>query len=111
MWSRTSLVFFMTSILCIPAVAQDEANIPFSTRANNKNKMTIEWLVSTNVQRDCEKESRRRGFGGFGIALQACSFWTYDSIGSGNCTIITSNITTMGTLGHETRHCFQGAFH
>jgi hypothetical protein len=105
------LVFVTATITGSPAVARDEANIPFSTLANNRNKMTIEWLVSTNVQRDCEKESHRRGFGGFGIALQACSFWTYDSIGGGNCTIITSKVTTMGTLGHETRHCFQGAFH
>lgn len=105
------LVLVTAPAMWASAIARDEADVPFSTTANNSNKMTIEWLASTNVQRDCEKESRRRGFGGFGIPLQACSFWAYDSSGGGKCTIITSKTTTMGTLGHETRHCFQGAFH
>ncbi len=94
-----------------PAVANHEADKPFNTRANNVNKITIDWVTTNNVQKECEKESRSRGLGGFGYALDACAFWTHNSITGSRCTIITAKVTNMGTLGHEARHCFQGSFH
>ncbi len=93
-----------------PSIARDEADKPFNTRDNKLNKTTIEWVPVDNVQKACEKESHRRGLGGFGYAVEACSFWTNEITGN-RCTIITAKVTNMGTLGHETRHCFQGAFH
>ncbi len=78
----------------------------FDTGNNLVNKSTITWLTTDNLQATCEAESRRRGNKGFGYALEACSFWRGNS-----CTIITSRQTTQHALGHETLHCFQGAFH
>jgi hypothetical protein len=78
----------------------------FDTRANIVNQSNITWLAVDNLQATCETESRRRGNKGFGYTLEACSFW------EGNrCTIITPKKTTLHALGHETLHCFQGAFH
>jgi hypothetical protein len=71
-----------------------------------RDKSTITWQVVTNVQATCEAESRRRKFGGFGYSVDACSFWEGDS-----CVIITGRNTTLHEIGHEMRHCFQGAFH
>jgi len=90
------------------ALANDWRNpeATFSTNANFTNKTTVTWLVANNVQRTCERESRKRGFGGFGYGVEACSFWT-----SNQCTIVTSPNPTPMHLSHEIRHCFQGAFH
>jgi hypothetical protein len=54
----------------------------------------------------CQAESRRRGYGGFGIPVQACTFWEGKS-----CTIYVGPTTNNDILGHEMRHCLQGAFH
>jgi hypothetical protein len=67
---------------------------------------TIRWQITDNVQKTCEAESKRRGLGGFGYSVDACSFWEGSS-----CVIITGRLTTMHEIGHEMRHCFQGAFH
>ena len=63
-----------------------------------------------NIQQVCEQESKRRGFNGFGISLQACSFWT-KTISGYSCDIYLSKKTNNDILGHEIRHCLQGNFH
>lgn len=90
------------------ALAQDWRNpdAPFNAHSNAKTRVTVSWLVSSNVQHSCETESRRRGLGGFGYGVDACSFWD-----ATHCTIVTSTRPTMHQLGHELRHCFQGNFH
>lgn len=93
------------------AAARDEAVKPFDTRANQVDKTTMHWVTTHDVQKECEKESRRRGLGGFGYPVEACSFWSNSRTSGNTCMIITSKVTNMGILGHESRHCFQGAFH
>ena len=78
----------------------------FDTRKNLVNQSTITWLTVDNLQATCEAESRKRGNNGFGYTLEACSFWVKNT-----CTIITKKQTSLHALGHETLHCFQGAFH
>lgn len=80
-----------------------DANKRFTDTSN------IVWRVVQNASAVCEYESRRRGFGGFGKHVEACSFW--NDKGDSTCTIITNNITNMHQIGHEMRHCFQGAYH
>ena len=71
-----------------------------------REKSTITWQLTSNVQKTCESESRRRGLGGFNYSVDACSFWEAD-----NCTIITNSKSTLHEIGHEMRHCFQGNYH
>ena len=78
----------------------------FNTNKNIVNQSTITWIAVDNLQATCEAESRNRGNKGFGYMLEACSFWVKDT-----CTIITKKQTSLHALGHETLHCFQGAFH
>jgi len=83
----------------------------FPTSDNKVSQTTITWISVDNVQARCESESRKRKFGGFGYAVEACSFWDKNDKGENVCTIVTGKATNMHTLGHETRHCFQGSWH
>lgn len=38
----------------------------------------------------------------------ACAFW---NIKRSECTVVTPEVTGFNYLGHELRHCFEGAFH
>jgi hypothetical protein len=78
----------------------------FDATKKTSSQTIINWVTVDNVQATCESESRKRGNNGFGFAVQACSFWDKNS-----CTIITGKNTSIHTLGHETRHCFQGNYH
>jgi hypothetical protein len=78
----------------------------FTASKNATDTKQITWRHTDNVQKECEAESHKRKLGGFGYAVNACSFWD-----SATCTIITAQQATMHTLGHEVRHCFQGNFH
>ena len=78
----------------------------FTASKNATETKQITWRHTDNVQKECEAESHKRKLGGFGYAVNACSFWD-----SATCTIITAQQATMHTLGHEVRHCFQGNFH
>jgi len=80
----------------------------FDMTRNKTNDVKIKFIQAKNVTQACEAESRRRGFNGFGIALDACSFYNYNYT---ECTIITPLVANFHTLGHEVRHCLQGAFH
>ena len=75
------------------------------------NSSTITLVRAKNVEEVreiCDRESIRRGKGRFGHKIDACSFWDL----SGNkCTIVVPIRTNNDTIGHETRHCFQGKFH
>ena len=87
-----------------PAWRNPEAK--FNAADSKTDSKQIAWRYTNNVQKECEAESQKRKLGGFGYAVDACSFWDKNS-----CTIITARQTTMHILGHELRHCFHGSFH
>ena len=105
-----SLALLLGLSINVTGSAQDWKNpeAPFDARKVMNEKTIITWRrVDVNdVQKTCEAESRKRGLGGFGYRVYACSFWEAD-----RCDIFTSKTPTLHDLGHETRHCFQGAFH
>jgi hypothetical protein len=78
---------------------------PFDATKNIHKKVKIEWIVVEDVVKECNKQNEKYGFPPLG-PLTACSFWF-----GNNCKIITSTRATMHELGHEVRHCFQGAWH
>ena len=85
---------------------KDDPTAQFDTASNYTTQRTITWITVDNVQKACEAESRKRGYNGFGFGVQACSFYKGDQ-----CTIITGKKTTMHSVGHEVRHCFQADWH
>jgi hypothetical protein len=86
----------------------EDPNAPVDMNNNLTNKTFITIQTSKNIQADCERESKNRGFGGFGFPLQACSFWDPKFT---VCTIVISETTNHAQLGHELQHCLQGNYH
>ena len=82
----------------------------FSSTRMFASTVRITWKPVDDVVRECNQESRRRGRHGFKSPMQACAFWDADTSGQ-VCTIITAKQLNYWTLGHETRHCFQGEWH
>jgi hypothetical protein len=106
---KNAIVFLAITFLATNTTAAQEWANPMSRYDANKNKyetVTLTWIYTDNVNAACDRESRRRGNGGFGYGVEACSFW----IGN-NCTIITKKRPNGHELGHEVRHCFQGEYH
>jgi hypothetical protein len=88
----------------------NDPNALFDATRARVEKTTVTWRKVDDIQAACEKESHRRGLGGFGYGVEACSFWD-KSFGYDHCTIITKKKTTMAILGHEMRHCVAGSWH
>ena len=81
---------------------------PFPTKENEHETMLITWKPVDNVQKICQDEYKRRGFGGFNYKVDACSFWNF---ATRTCTIYTKKNPTLHDVGHEIRHCYQGNYH
>lgn len=111
---HVSLITILLAITMVGAgvahAFNNDPNAPFDALRARIDKTTITWRKVDDIQAACEKESQRRGLGGFGYGVEACSFWD-KSFGFDQCTIITKKQTTMGTVGHEIRHCFAGSWH
>jgi hypothetical protein len=88
------------------AVTGDDPYEQFDASRSLTNQTTINWVRVDNVTAACDAENKRLGYPGYGQRLLACSFRTNDT-----CKIITGKTTTMWSIGHEVRHCFQGSWH
>ena len=82
----------------------------FSVDSNITNKVNIEWQYADDIQAACDKQRQDNGEKPYTYKVQACSIW-YEHKGYNTCVIITKKTLNMWSLGHEIRHCFQGAFH
>ncbi|MFM2007136.1 MAG: hypothetical protein RLZZ09_2791 [Pseudomonadota bacterium] len=82
----------------------------FSARHRDTEKILVRWEPVSNVIATCNQERGKRGKPPYGPAILGCSFWDYEP-GDGLCRIYTSLDTSIETLGHELRHCFQGNYH
>lgn len=74
----------------------------------NSTEVQVKVVASDNVARDCDKESRRRGFGEFTAPMNSCAFWNGAMT---QCTIILPKNTSMHLIGHEMLHCMKGDWH
>jgi hypothetical protein len=86
----------------------DDPELPFSTKPNKTQSMTIVWLPVDNVQKVCAAEIKKRDGKTLGYTVDACSFWEVEK---NSCTIITKKNPTQHDIGHEMRHCYQGQWH
>ena len=75
---------------------------PYEERVTEATVVT--WLTFDDVENQCIKAGAKDP-GPFQHLL-GCAIYNKKS-----CRIITGKTTTMETLGHELRHCFEGKFH
>lgn len=73
-------------------------------------QVELHWVVVEDASVTCQKESKKRGLGGWPYKVYACTFWNDGGVAN-KCTVYTSKNTNMHQLGHEVRHCFQGPYH
>jgi hypothetical protein len=90
------------------AYAWNDPKAPFSTKENNAETMLVTWMPVENVQKVCESEYKRRGFGNISYAVDGCSFWNFSFH---TCTVYTKKRPTMHDVGYEVRHCYRGDWH
>ena len=69
-------------------------------------KMSITWVVSENPTAECKRLFPKQM--GFHPVIPACAGWSFEAQ---ECVIVTGKTSTHQILGHEIRHCFEGAFH
>ena len=103
-----ALLFISTSVFAY-GTTEDPHQI-FNISKVSSNEITVTIIASDNVQKTCDTESKKRGYGGFKHSVEACSFWSGRSFGN-TCTIVLPKNTNFHTVGHEMRHCMQGEFH
>ena len=98
-------------MVCFPVAAfgfWDDPLRPFNATIRLHETSRITWRVVEDVQAACNAERVKNGGAPYGYPINACStFWKEIN----TCIIITEKSTTMHTLGHEVRHCFQGHWH
>jgi len=101
------LALFLTQSVVAHAYYEwDDPSATFDARQKDRTSIRVEWRAVDDVRAVCSKLSVSRGYSPITIAIHACS------VQDGNvCTIYTKNETSMHTLGHELRHCFQGRWH
>lgn len=84
----------------------------FNASKNIFQTVIVTWEYTDNVQQACNRKSKEVGNDGFKFLVEACAFHYHDNVNQQQyCYIITNTNTTMSTLGHEIRHCFQIHFH
>jgi hypothetical protein len=75
---------------------------PYEERITEATVVT--WLAVDDVEKECLKAGAKDP-GPFQYIL-GCAIYNTKS-----CRIMTAKTTSMETLGHELRHCFEGKFH
>jgi hypothetical protein len=102
------LLAVLLAVTSMNALAyKDEPTAGWHASANKTETLSITWKVAKSATEACNVEAKRRGLAPFGEEVWGCQF----DDGPKGCTIITDEWTSLTVLGHEVRHCYQGAWH
>ena len=105
---KKALVILMMALTSNAFAYYEDPHEQFDMTHNLTNETKIKFIQAADVTKACDAESRRRGNSGFGIAVDACSFYNERM---NECTIITPLTANFHTIGHEVRHCLQAHWH
>lgn len=110
MYMKT-FIFAILSLMSFNTFAfNDDPLELFNATKRMTGHVDLNWVVVEDASVTCQQESKKRGLGGWPYKVYACTFWNDGGVVN-KCTIITSKYTNMHQVGHELRHCFQGAYH
>lgn len=71
----------------------------------------VVWKTVDNISDFCNRKNSEKGYKIFKSEVDSCAFWEVKDGKPIKCEIFTGKKVSMGTLGHELRHCFYGHFH
>jgi hypothetical protein len=78
-----------------------EDDLVFKTQPKHVQKY-IQWIIVEDLEQACFGKPKNPGDG----ELRGCAKFTPKT-----CVIYTKRITSLANLGHEMRHCYEGAWH
>lgn len=87
-----------------PNDAFASSDVPFDGDPKLRPMIEVAWFTVDDPQAVCEQQAGQR----YPYRISACAHRVNDNR---RCIIITGRRPTMGDLGHELRHCFQGSWH
>ena len=101
-----SLVVILGLLLSVGAARADvllpgEDDLIFKTQPKHVQKY-IQWIIVEDLEQACYGKPKNPGDG----ELRGCAKFTPKT-----CVIYTKRITSLANLGHEMRHCYEGAWH
>lgn len=87
---------------------EDDPTKVFDASSTFYDTMKISWIrvKRTNLLSKCNEVRARYGLSPTHNMLNGCTIWVNEE-----CIIVTDIKTTMHTIGHEFRHCFQRNWH
>lgn len=103
------ITLFLPSVVF--ATIETSAYEKYSATNNMTHKTKITWETVDDIHTTCNKLNIQLRGKPYTYTVDACSTWSHNVLGQYECHIITSKTTNNDILGHEVRHCFQGAFH
>jgi hypothetical protein len=97
------LTTFATSV-----AAEGKHNLEFTAKQSYKD-VTIGWIVSDDVAQTCNMAfALNKSLVRYNKNILACAVVSRKS---NTCVIYTAPNLSLAVLGHEIRHCFEGAWH
>jgi len=78
-----------------------EDDLIFKAKPKHVQK-NIQWIIVEDLEQACFGKPKNPGDG----ELRGCAVFTPKT-----CVIYTKQITSLANLGHEMRHCYEGAWH
>ena len=100
-------MFLATTAVAGPNADWDDPYAPFDATKYTNRTVSVTWkTVKGDIRSVCNRIAKNKGYQEYNYAINACAFWEGDV-----CTVYTPETTAMHTVGHEMRHCFQGAWH
>ena len=104
------IILFLISSLAF-AKLEASAYEKYSATDNMTTVTKITWETVDNPQKVCTALKIKLTGKPYPYKVDACSSWSTNFFNQYTCHVITSKTTNNDILGHEIRHCFQGAFH
>ena len=100
------LLILMALLFSVGATQADvllpgEDDLVFKTQPKHVQKY-IQWIIVEDLEKACFGKPKNPGDG----ELRGCAKFTPKT-----CVIYTKRITSLANLGHEMRHCYEGAWH
>jgi len=95
------LLFVDVGVASAGYLLPGEDDLIFKAKPKHVQKY-IQWIVVDDLEKACFGKPKNPNDG----ELRGCAIFTPKT-----CVIYTKRITSLANLGHEMRHCYEGAWH